>query len=334
MLTVNFLNRLDCVVLSTVLREDDEDAWLKTRTNGIGGSDIGTICGVNPFSSARLLYLEKLGMYENDSDQKKAASERMHFGQLLEPIVADEYARRTGKKIAVSPATYQHKDIPWALANIDRFIVDDNGVPYGILECKTSSEFMNSEWENSDVPLSYIYQVMWYMFVTGLRYGAIATLVGGNKFYCYEILYDEELVKNILLPSAEKFWFENVKKLIEPEIDGSQASVDYIKQKYAECVKDSEIQLIDEVINELANTIVVSKAEVKRLEGIIAEAENRIKEKMQEHEIAYTTDHIIKWSPRSQRRVNTDILKANYPDVYEACKKQINYRVFTVRQVG
>ena len=78
MLSKDFLSYLDCRVLSTVLREDDEDAWLRTRTNGIGGSDIGTICGVNHFSSPRLLYLEKVGMYENED--RKAQLERMYFG--------------------------------------------------------------------------------------------------------------------------------------------------------------------------------------------------------------------------------------------------------------
>ena len=123
----------------------------------------------------------------------------------------------------------------------------------------------------------------------------------------------------------------NIKKLIEPQIDGSDASTNFLKSQYANCVKNSEIQLLDETTNDLANLIVESKKKVKALEATIAEAENRIKEKMKDTEIAYTIDRTCKWSPRSQMRVNTDLLKANFPDVYEACKRQINYRVFTVK---
>lgn len=331
MLCKDFLNGLHCNILSTVTQTEDEDTWLKNRTNGIGGSDIGTICGVNQFSSPRLLYLSKLGMYEDESADRTAAKERMHFGKVLEPIVADEFAIRSGLRVAVSPATYQHKEIEWALANIDRFIIDEEGRPYGILECKTSSEFMNNDWFEGDFSLSYLYQVQWYMFVTGLRVAHIAVIVGGNKFYSYEIPYNIELVKGTLLPSAEYFWEENIKKLIEPQIDGSEASTNFLKSQYAECVKNSEIQLLDETTNDLANLIVESKKKVKALEATIAEAENRIKEKMKDTEIAYTIDRTCKWSPRSQMRVSTDLLKANFPDVYEACKHQINYRVFTVK---
>ena len=76
--------------------------------------------------------------YQDSEDEfSDAALERMHFGRMLEPIIANEYVRRTGNKVVVSPATLSHKDYPWAIANVDRLIVDDKGVPYSILECKT-----------------------------------------------------------------------------------------------------------------------------------------------------------------------------------------------------
>lgn len=82
----------NCTVFSTVRQEDDEEGWLKARTNGIGGSDIGAICGVSPFTSARQVYLSKTGQYADSLKPNAAAVERMSFGHILEPVVADEYA--------------------------------------------------------------------------------------------------------------------------------------------------------------------------------------------------------------------------------------------------
>jgi len=55
----------NCNILSTVTQEEDEKEWLANRTNGIGGSDVGAICGVNQYSSPRLIYLKKTGQYQD-----------------------------------------------------------------------------------------------------------------------------------------------------------------------------------------------------------------------------------------------------------------------------
>ena len=69
--------------------------WLKYRTQGIGGSDVSIIAGINPFRSAYQLWLEKTGQAEPE----EAESEYAHFGTLLEPIVRNEFTRRTGIKV-------------------------------------------------------------------------------------------------------------------------------------------------------------------------------------------------------------------------------------------
>ena len=322
----------NCNILSTVTQEEDEKEWLANRTRGIGGSDVGAICGVNKYSSARLVYLKKTGQYQDSEDEfSDAALERMHFGRLLEPIVANEYVRRTGNKVVVAPATLAHKDYPWAIANVDRLIVDDKGVPYGILECKTASEYMDDAWAEGDVLLSYLYQLNWYLWVTGLEYGVIACLVGGNKFYHYEVWRNDELLKNEIFPKVDKFWNYHVKNLIEPELSGTDADSEYVANENSEVIKGSEIVLEDETMNELAATVKECKAKIKELEATEKEAANRLKEALKNNEIGYTKDYIIKWSPRSQSRIDTIKLKEKYPEVYADCIKQISFRVFTVK---
>ena len=319
----------NCVVVSTVGQDEDEKEWLAVRTKGIGGSDIGAICGVSPFTSARQIYFNKTGQYEEAMKPGAAAQERMKWGHLLEPIVAAEFASRTGKKLLEADATFAHKDYPWMRANVDRLIVDDDGVPYGILECKTTSEYNNEEWENGELLLSYIYQLNWYLHILDLSYGAFACLVGGNKFYHYEVFRNDELIQETLLPAAHNFWHNNVLALKEPELQATDT--EYVNTTYAEVEKDSEVMLAEDVDNELARTVFECKAQIKELEKIMTEAQNKLKERLKDHEIGYCRDYTVKWSPRRQTRVDTDKLKTEYPEVYEACKKQISFRAMSVK---
>lgn len=330
MITKELLSYLPNVtVVSTVCQEENEEEWLAVRTKGIGGSDIGAICGVSPFSSARQIYFNKTGQFEDALKPGDASRERMHFGHLLEPIVADEFARRTGKKLLNVDATFSHKDFPWMRANVDRLIVDDDGKPYGILECKTTSEYNNEEWESGDILLSYIYQLNWYLYILDLKYGAFACLVGGNKFYYYEVFRNDELIENTLIPAAKDFWFNNVLALKEPELQATDT--DFANQVYAEVTKNSEITLADDIANELAQTVFDCKAKIKELEKTMAEAQNRLKDRLQDHEIGYCRDYTVKWSPRTQTRVDSEVLKRDFPEVYEKCQKQISFRVMTVK---
>lgn len=330
MLTKAIIDALpNCVVISTVSQQEDEKEWLAVRTKGIGGSDVGAICGVSPFSSARQIYFNKTGQFEEAMKPGAAAQERMHFGHLLEPIVADEFAARTGKKLVEAEATFAHKDFPWMRANVDRLIVDDNGVPYGILECKTTSEYNNEEWENGDILLSYVYQLNWYLHILDLKYGAFACLVGGNKFYYYEVFRNDELIQNTILPTVTDFWHNNVLALVEPELQATDTN--FANITYADVVKNSEITLTGDTENELARTVFECKRQIKELTATMEEAQNRLKDRMQEHEIAYMQDFTCKWSPRSQTRVDTTMLKTDFPEVYEKCKKQTSFRVFTVK---
>jgi putative phage-type endonuclease len=321
----------NCKVFSTIKQEDDEEGWVKARTRGIGGSDVGAICGVSPFTSARQIYLNKTGQFQDALSPNEAAKERMHFGHMLEPIVADEYSQRTGNKVVAVNATLVHKDYPWALANVDRLIVDTDGRPVGILECKTTSEYMNEEWESGEILMSYVYQLNWYLWILGLEKGAFACLVGGNKFYYYDVFRNDELLENTIIPAAKAFWYDNVLALKEPEMQATDT--DFANNIYSTVVKDSEITLPDDETNELARTVFECKSKISELKKIMEEAQNRLKDRLQDNEIGYTRDYTVKWSPRSQMRVDTDKLKSEFPEVYAQVQKKIEFRAMYVKGV-
>ena len=75
-------------ILAKTKRSSHEE-WLKYRTQGIGGSDVSILAGINPFKSVHQLWLEKTGQVEPEEGD----TEYTHFGTLLEPIVKKEFTR-------------------------------------------------------------------------------------------------------------------------------------------------------------------------------------------------------------------------------------------------
>ena len=70
--------------------------WLEYRRKGLGGSDAAAGLGISPFRTARDLYYDKLGVVTADDQENWVA---MEVGNLLEPLVARIFAKKTGLKI-------------------------------------------------------------------------------------------------------------------------------------------------------------------------------------------------------------------------------------------
>ena len=67
------------------------EQWLTERRKGIGGSDIATLLGVNPYQSEYELWLDKSG--RAGPDEQTGAMQR---GVWLEPRLAAIFSERTG----------------------------------------------------------------------------------------------------------------------------------------------------------------------------------------------------------------------------------------------
>lgn len=298
-----------------------KDEWLGFRRKGIGGSDIGAICGVNPWRSAMSVYLDKLNelppIEENDA---------MHFGTKLESLVADEYKERTGHRVERRNSMYHHQKHEWALANIDRIILDKVRGD-GILEVKTASEYSNKDWSEGIVPEQYQLQLQWYLWVTGLQWGAFAVLVGGNKFYTYELDRDETTI-SYMVDIAEKFWY-GVQNRIPPAFDGSEDSKNVLKTLYPMSER-TEIDLTVPAAD-LFEKYEKTKTEEAYWSDKKSEAENLIKEMIGNNERARIGESIITWKSAERHTVDSKRLQAEQPDIYERYLKTSSSRTFRVK---
>ena len=293
--------------------------WLDARRRGLGGSDIAAIAGLSPWRSPMAVYLEKIG---DIPDQEE--NEAMYWGKTLESIVADEFSRRTGLKVARRNAILQHPENHWMLANIDRRIVGQNAG----LECKTTSAYGKDNWEDGKVPDMYMLQCQWYMAVTGYESWWIAVLIGGNAFKHKEIARDEEIIKH-LIEIGRDFW-TLVENRTPPAMDGTDSSTNVLNALFpAENVTNDEIHLIgaDAVLGEFLR----AQQMEKDWKAAKDEAANKLKAQMKDHTLGRVGRHLVSWKPVMSTRLDTDALKK--AGLYDLYSKTSTYRRFTVSEV-
>lgn len=308
-------------IISTVNLPREE--WLKARRGGIGGSDIGAIMGLNPFSSPHQVFLEKTAAYEKDLSENEA----VYWGNVLEDVVAKEFERRTGKHVRKMNALIRSTRTPFAFANVDRMIVGEDAG----LECKTTNAFSSDEWKDGEVPASYICQCQWYMFVTGLQKWHIACLIGGQKFVHYEIVRDDELIE-YMLEKATDFWENNVLTGEAPPLGGARADDDFLADKYP-ISNGGEVKLTSE-ISSIAEALLRIKELQKEQEKQKKALENQIKDYLGEAERGESARVIVSWKTQNgARKLNLDALCRDYEiENLDEYYSQSTLRKFSIKE--
>ena len=122
-----------CILVDTSNLPESE--WLEWRRKGIGGSDAAAILGISPFATARDLYYDKLKILPFEEGEDNWVAKKM--GHLLEDLVAEIFAQKTGYRIFQVKKMFHHPDYPWMLADVDFFAELPDGT-IAILEIKTS----------------------------------------------------------------------------------------------------------------------------------------------------------------------------------------------------
>lgn len=150
--------------------EQRSPEWFALRADGITATDVSVIAGLNPYKTPYQLWAEKLGKYEPEPVGPAAIR-----GILLENTVAEFYEMETGRELRRSNGIVRLKEVPWAMASLDRTIVGEDG----LVEIKTST---SPRWSLHPVPPEVVAQVQWQMFVTGAPWVDVAVLLGGLVF--------------------------------------------------------------------------------------------------------------------------------------------------------
>lgn len=296
----------------------DKTEWLKYRKQGIGGSDAGAVCGLNPYRTAMQVYQDKIS-----EDIEEVDNEAMRQGREFEDYVARRFTEATGKKVRRANAMFYHEKYPFMLADVDRMVVGENAG----LECKTASPYMTDKWEDGKIPLSYQIQCLHYMAVCGAEAWYVAVLIYGKEFKYYRIERDEKMIAD-LIQIEEDFWQNYVLKRQIPSPDGSKLAdsviAEYYKQTITETIpltgfneKLKRRQEISEIIGKMDTE--------KRL------IEQELKLYLGEAEVAENEQYRVSWKMVQSNRLDEKRLKEEQPEIYEKYKKSVLSRRFMVR---
>ncbi|WP_457887215.1 YqaJ viral recombinase family nuclease [Pseudomonas aeruginosa] len=208
------------------------EAWLAIRKDGIGSSDAAAAVGLNPYKSQLELWLEKTGrdfsLPKSDPLDEESPT---YWGNILEPIVATHYTRRSGHRVRRINAVLQHPDpkLNWMLANIDREVIGASNVQ--ILECKTAGINGARLWKEG-VPVYVQLQVMHQLAVTGKQAADVAVLLGGQQLEIHRIERDDELIARLI--ELERDFWSYVQRDTPPPADGSDSAEQALRCLYPE----------------------------------------------------------------------------------------------------
>lgn len=259
------------------------EEWLALCNTGLGGSDAGTVLGVNPYKTPLQLYLEKRGELEAEDISSKEA---VHFGNVLEDVVAAEYARRTGQRIERCTTMLRHPQHDWMLGNLDRLVWEGDKRPQykgqirtrKLLECKTAlSRFVDKTMWGPDgtdeVPIPYLAQCQHYMAVTDAEQCDLAVMMAGPEFRIYHIHRDDELIASMIEREGE-FW-ERIKTGSAPEPDYDHQTTGDLLAKMYPGTDGSEIVLPDGAAH-WQQVMAEAKEQVKFYEAVATGAKNHL----------------------------------------------------------
>lgn len=160
--------------------------WHAAR-HGIGGSTIGTICGVNTYQTRADALQSVLGLAE-----PIVPNMPMRLGTAFEDGIRKVWAEDNWQFTVYQTGTWQSVENPFWKANPDGIILDGLG-DLLILEIKFS--------QASEMPKTWVYQVHWYMMLLGLS-RAIIVQCKGNKLIQHNITADETIFDEMRAEAA------------------------------------------------------------------------------------------------------------------------------------
>ncbi len=256
----------------------DRDRWLASRTTAIGASEVAALftgpggeC-LSPFTTPFVLWLEKTGQLE----PADLTAEYIEIGNLVEPVVAELYQRRTGRKVWQGGpfCVAEHPSLSFLRATPDRWVIDapDRSSP-GLLQIKNANAFKVKDWDTG-VPDYIEIQVQAEMAVTGREWDSVGVLIGGSSFRSFDVERNDDFIAE-LIEQARHFW-SLVESREKPDLDASPRTLEAIKRLHP--ADTGEVIRLPEEAVEWFDTLASAKEALKSAETAKTLAETKIRE--------------------------------------------------------
>ncbi len=283
------------------------EEWLTVRRSGIGGSDVAAILGLDDYRGPLRVWEEKAGYREPEND-------RMKWGKRLEGVIAEGFEEETGLVTSVPAGTFAHLDRPWALANIDRHVLED-GLVVAPLELKNKSEYVAKKWEgNDEAPDSPAIQAHWYTAVGGYSHSYVAALLGGNRITVFRQERNEELIAELFRICGE--WYQrHLVEGVRPKADGNKGTKDLLAALY-----EVKPEAVKEIPLDEAKALRAARAslkdQAKALEEQLTEVENQMRDRAGADAIVKAGKSVA-WTWKPSGKFSDKQFREKYPDLVE-----------------
>jgi predicted phage-related endonuclease len=239
---------------------DEETKWRYARSKIITSTDLAAILGLNPNRSRFAVWVDKRlalgtmteGLAAERQAQADAPTEPMIWGRILEEPVAQEVARRIGRRFKDHGryTMFVNQDLPFpfgatpdreilgAGATPDPEVFHDGPTPFppfdgpGWYEGKTFGTWADPEraWDDEG-PALYLVQLQGVLLATGGTWGILGGLGSGQNLKIHEHQRDETFL-SWCVEEVARFWHDNVIGGVAPPIDGSDSSHDALSRLY------------------------------------------------------------------------------------------------------
>lgn len=249
--------------------ENQSPEWYEARKGAIGGSQVGTIMGFNPWESPLTCFHKMRG----DIPDSVKPNQRMRLGTLLEEPLMQLFAEEHPDwKVIHQPGTYAHKEFSYLHANPDGFYVDEHGVLH-LIEVKTSRDF----WQ--EIPKAYFAQVQFYMWMFGILHCKIVALTAGD-YNEYDVEFDPFFADAMLLRLNEFYALVEANK--RPDWDGSDSTYQTMRSLNSG-VSEDRVEIAEMLGIDLVNTA----CEIDDLSIKLTELKSRVLDQMGDARVAY-----------------------------------------------
>lgn len=301
-----------------------KESWIAERANYIGGSQVSTVLGLNPYETPLQLWLRKRGALPPIED-----SDIMRFGNFFEPILALHFEQTTGLRTRQISKTYTHDQHEFLRANIDRQILANpaKGLDStAVLELKTTTSYRLKSLDG-DYPISWNFQLQYYLGITGYEIG-------------YLQVYERDTCRfhdPVLIHRHDDLIAENMSKLINwwnvhmvggkrPEpINGEDTFILYPNSHDGKVLEASPKEL--EIYQELKKVRSRKDDFIKQEEQLKTKLKNRIGH----HErVVAGGKSLVSWKSTQQNRLDTTAFKSAHPQLFKKYLTQTKTRRFTV----
>lgn len=295
------------------------EEWLKLRKTGIGGSDAGAICGLNPYSSPMKVFWDK-----TTDEMEEKGNEAIRIGNDLEQYVAGRFMEATGLKVRRSNYMYRSKEHPYMIADVDRLVVGEDAG----LECKTASAYSADKWADGKIPAHYAMQCYHYMAVTGKRAWYIAAVILGREFVYHKLTWEDSLIQQLIEVEGE-FWNNHVVANLIPGPDGSKVCDSVLEQYFHTAKKESAIELVGFDGKLARREEILAGIEELQLEQ--KQIEQEIKLFMRDNEFASNGRYRVSWSNVDTTRLDAKRIRQERPEIYQDYAKVTSTRRFQIK---